>query len=185
MGILDWFGRRAEEPNPQEGLAEVSRLAETDPPAAGKSLRRLLKASPAAFAIGGAHAADLARVVESLDARSSAGTAAPLPSCVLAGAQGAPVSTLADFLAAARSETADALCLAWTEPAQQDPWAQIEALRILREEPEVALVLVGEESLIVRRAFLLTVDPKHPESEEISQELIDEAKAAGWQVAAA
>lgn len=185
MGILNWFGRRAEEPNPQEGLAEVSRLAETDPPTAEKSLRRLLRASPATFAIGGAHAADLARVVESLDARSSAGTAAPLPRCVLVGAQGATGPTLADFLAAGRSESADALCLAWTEPAQQDPWAQVEALRILREEPEVALVLVGEECLIARRAFLLAFDPKHPESEEISQELIDEAKATGWQVAGA
>ena len=61
--------------------------------------------------------------------------------------------------------------------------AELEALRYL-VDPEVGMVIVGEEGMFFRGTFVLAAGKKvDPNSEEVGQDLMDEAQARGLKVA--
>jgi hypothetical protein len=59
--------------------------------------------------------------------------------------------------------------------------AELEALRLLAAL-EMAMVTVGEEGMFFRRSLILEAGKCLPDSEEIGQDMMDQAKALGLKV---
>jgi len=175
MVFQNLMGKLFPSEDPTEAIKTVEHLAETDPDAAEKKLFKTVKSDPGRFQLGGDLSGKMLAMVERIDAKLNAGSNSKLAEISVLSPDGDSFFDLKGLIEAARQEHSPLVSVTWDPAHQTVPWNQAKALRILRDHEQVTLVCIGEEGLICRREFLAHLDPTHPDSEEIAQELIDEA----------
>ena len=163
-------------------LREAEALALGDPKKAIATLRRKGKPAYDVLRIGGAMHGEFRAFVEKTWARL--GRCELLPSSAVEvicwdAWKDPTVRDLAD-----RAQMTEAEVLYLTPPPKRSPrdaTAELEALRLLAAL-EMAMVTVGEEGMFFRRSLILEAGKCLPDSEEIGQDMMDQAKALGLKV---
>jgi hypothetical protein len=82
--------------------------------------------------------------------------------------------------AASRMEEDLLYCLAPLDTRSQDALSEIEALDTFANDPEIVMIVIGDENMMFRRGFLIdALQGTDRESEDIGQDLLDHAGRIG------
>jgi hypothetical protein len=176
MGLLGkLFSRPPEDPRSALEAAATAR--------SGEALELLARA-------GRAHHSTLGIEGELHDDYASAalrawGDGGHLPSVEVAAWQTWAYPTCALVLERAGQSSAEILYLQAPEARRTgDALAELEALRLLRDDSTLVLVTIGEEDALLRTSFAAHLGAvEHPDAEEVIQELVDTAGKVGLKTA--
>jgi hypothetical protein len=177
-----WNRRQAEvsaEDQVRNTLAEIERLIPSKPKAALKLLDRLKGEAYPLVTFGGVHHGEFSRMTQ-----GALGWIGPIPGVAAFSWKhwdGFP--TVADILDLATNCNEPVLFL-YEPPTRfsRGPVGEIEALRVLEENSQLLMVVIGEANTFLRRDLLLSVAPHlNPDSEEILQDLVDACKISDLQ----
>lgn len=188
--MLSWlFGSRSDRDKAEplevhQALREARSRGERDPDGALSRLRRQTRKAHGLVGISGRMHRDFREVVEELWKRSGAEDHGPLPSLQYAAWNNWSEPTLGDVHAAAGRTDCDLLFFVDTDDYPKDALSELEAMRLLQVRDELAMVVLGEGDIMVRREFLLDAGAALPaDAMDIGQDLADHAKARGLRCA--
>jgi len=167
-------------------LQEAKTLALKNPKKAIALLEKKGKDVYSVLRLGGVMNRELCDLVEKIYA--SLGENYYIPSLTVEilfwGSNWRESTTMKDLLEKTQSTEADILYC--TLPPEQNSHrnaiAELEALQLF-SVPDTAMVVIGEEDILFRRSFILRAGPLlPPDSEEIGQDMSDQATALGLKV---
>lgn len=165
-------------------LNEAAQLSEQGSP--GKALKLLAAKARALYPVlgleGELHPA-FAELACRLRAAETSGQVSPASVRLLPWSTW-PEPTIGDVIAAAANQNEDVLyCRASSEGRGLDALAEVDALAEFRHKPQVAMIVIGDEHMMFRRSFLTDVArDADPNSEDVGQDLADQAEHSGLQV---
>ena len=182
--IMVFWRKRSSDVSPEErvltALDDAERLLENGQQrAALKALNRLKgDAVYPALAFGGPHHERFSRL-----GRAALGsTEPPLEVATFPWERWNDPPTLAQLLELAQATSEPVLYLHGpSRRMSRGPLAEIEALKILQEDEQLLMVVIGEANTLFRRDLLLSVAPSGDlETEEILEELATTARRQGF-----
>ncbi len=166
-------------------LQEIEKGSPLSPDAVLKSLRKKQKPFYAFWRMGGEMHAEFRRVAQAALDRLAPVEILPAHEVAVVPWETWETPTVGDVLRKAFGAEATALLLSAPEKrSHKNALAELEALRVLAN-PDVVMVMIDEEDLLVDCAFLRALEGRiDPETEEVGQDLADAAKALGYTVQA-
>jgi hypothetical protein len=162
-------------------LQEVDQVAFHKPKAGLKLLRRKSRVCHDAIQLGKPLHDRFRTLVLSIKSRMDPdGAPSTLPSVRIIPWEEAP--TLGDLVSAAQTLQEEILYMQPSNPRRDAaPLAQIDALSEFAKDQKLVMVVIGDETMVLRKSFILTAGQSlDPRSEEIGQDLYDLATEQGF-----
>ncbi len=133
--------------------------------------------------LGGELHPDFAELLRRLRAQEGAGRVSLASVRVLPWSTW-PAPTVGDVIAAAADQNQDVLyCRGAKGSHGLDALAEVDALAEFQRDSQAAMIVIGDEHMMFRRSFLTdAVRDADPNSEDVGQDLADEAECASLKV---
>lgn len=179
--MFGWFRRNTGTDDPLDSLGQIAEVAERDPRLAARRLRALGVRARDRFAF---EARDHAVYRAAYEALHGPVGPASADVALLAWRALGDDPSLRALLRVAETRSEPFLAVVDDAANSRDGAAgQLEALALLGSDPSVAMVLVGDLDLVLRRSFLIaiTAAPSVLNASEVIGELADLAVAQGLQ----